>query len=94
MRVPFIDLSRSIKLIREDVLNSWESALDNCEFVGGAIVNKLEKRLEERLDVSHFVGCSNGTDAIVVGCKFGYKGRYESRSTKHDVWAPTKRSYR
>ena len=89
MRVPFIDLSRSIQLIREDVLKSWESALDNCEFVGGPTVDKLEKKLEKRLDVSHFVGCSNGTDAIVVGLQaLGVKPGMRVAVPNMTFWAP------
>ena len=89
MRVPFIDLSRSIKPIREKVLKSWETALDNCEFVGGAPVARLEKRLQERLDVSHFVGCSNGTDAIVVGLQaLGVKPGMRVALPNMTFWAP------
>ncbi|SMF62097.1 DegT/DnrJ/EryC1/StrS family aminotransferase [Pseudobacteriovorax antillogorgiicola] len=89
MRVPFIDLSRSIKLIREQVLNSWETALDNCEFVGGPAVASLEKKLEKRLDVSHFVGCSNGTDAIVVGLQaLGVKPGMRVAVPNMTFWAP------
>lgn len=67
MHVPFIDLSRSVRIIRDQVLQDWQQCLDQCDFVGGPTVSRLEKALEKRLDTSHFIGCSNGTDAIIIG---------------------------
>ncbi len=67
MRVPFIDLSRSIKPIRDEVLADWTRCFDNCEFVAGPTVTSLEEELQEKLDTPHFIACSNGTDAIMVG---------------------------
>ncbi len=33
--VPFIDLKRQIQPIRDDMLNDWQSCLDETRFVGG-----------------------------------------------------------
>lgn len=66
MRVPFIDLSRSVEKIKDRVTASWTHVLDQTEFVGGPTVQKLEKSLEKKLGVDHFIACSNGTDALVV----------------------------
>ena len=66
MRVPFIDLARSVDKIKDKVTESWTEVLANTEFVGGPTVQKLEKSLEKKLDVDHFIACSNGTDALVV----------------------------
>ena len=78
MPVPFIDLSRLVGKIREDVLPAWTECLDKCEFVGGPRVATLEKKLASVLSVPHVVSCANGTDAILValqamGVKRGMK---------------------
>ncbi len=78
MPVPFIDLSRLVSRIREDVLPAWTECLDKCEFVGGPRVATLEKKLATTLGVPHVVSCANGTDAVLValqavGVKRGMK---------------------
>jgi dTDP-4-amino-4,6-dideoxygalactose transaminase len=67
MPVPFIDLSRVVTRVREDVLSDWAECLDRCEFVGGPRVATLEKRLAEALGVPRVVTCANGTDALLIG---------------------------
>ena len=76
--VPFIDLSRLIPRIREDVLSAWTECLDKCEFVGGPRVGAVEKKLATVLGVPIVVSCANGTDALIValqalGVKRGMK---------------------
>ena len=67
MPVPFIDLSRLIPRIREDVLAAWTECLDKCEFVGGPRVGALEKKLAGALGAPRVVSCANGTDALLIG---------------------------
>ena len=67
MPVPFIDLSRLVSRVREDVLPAWTECLDNCEFVGGPRVAALEKKLACILGAPRVVSCANGTDALLVG---------------------------
>ncbi len=66
MPVPFIDLSRLVSRVREDVLPAWTECLDKCEFVGGPRVATVEKKLVNILGVPHAVSCANGTDALLV----------------------------
>ncbi len=89
MRVPFIDLKRSVDRIREDVLQDWTSCLDNCEFVGGPGVQKLEKLLVQELGCRHVVTCANGTDALVVGLQaLGIKAGMKVAVPNMTFWAP------
>ncbi|HVJ88883.1 MAG TPA: DegT/DnrJ/EryC1/StrS family aminotransferase, partial [Labilithrix sp.] len=67
MPVPFIDLSRLVSRVREDVLPAWTDCLDKCEFVGGPRVAALEKKLAGVLGAPRVVSCGNGTDALLVG---------------------------
>ena len=45
MPVPFIDLTRLVARVRDDILPEWAACLDKCEFVGGPRVGALEKKL-------------------------------------------------
>jgi dTDP-4-amino-4,6-dideoxygalactose transaminase len=67
MPVPFIDLSRLVARVREDVLPAWTECLDKAEFVGGPRVAALEKKLAQVLGAPRVVACGNGTDALIVG---------------------------
>jgi UDP-2-acetamido-2-deoxy-ribo-hexuluronate aminotransferase len=66
MPVPFIDLTRLVARVRDDVLPAWTECLDKCEFVGGPRVGAVEKKLAGILGVPHVVSCANGTDALLV----------------------------
>jgi dTDP-4-amino-4,6-dideoxygalactose transaminase len=89
MRVPFIDLSRTVQTIRNELLAEWQGCLDRCEFVGGQKVDQLEKELEKRLDSSHVIGCSNGTDALIVGLQaIGVKPGMRVALPNMTFWAP------
>ncbi|MBX3204155.1 MAG: DegT/DnrJ/EryC1/StrS family aminotransferase [Labilithrix sp.] len=67
MPVPFIDLTRIVARVRDDVLPAWTECLDRCEFVGGPRVGALEKKLAGVLGVPRVVSCANGTDALLIG---------------------------
>lgn len=89
MRVPFIDLKRSVEPIRTQVLADWTACLDNCEFVGGPGVQKLEKALMQSLDCRHVVSCANGTDALVIGLQaLGIKAGMKVALPNMTFWAP------
>jgi UDP-2-acetamido-2-deoxy-ribo-hexuluronate aminotransferase len=67
MAVPFIDLSRLVREIRNDVLPAWTECLDKTEFVGGPRVAALEGQISSLLEVPHTITCANGTDALIIG---------------------------
>lgn len=69
MKVPFIDISR----YEAGFLSRWEEKVAqmtaNTQFVGGAEVETLEKRLAETCQTRHAIGCANGTDAIQLALR-------------------------
>jgi dTDP-4-amino-4,6-dideoxygalactose transaminase len=76
MNVPFIDLKRYEPGFHERLMQKFHSMTLNTQFIGGAEVIELEKRLQTELDVAHAITCANGTDAIqlalrAVGVGFG-----------------------
>jgi UDP-2-acetamido-2-deoxy-ribo-hexuluronate aminotransferase len=89
MRVPFIDLKRSIEPVREEILADWTRCLDQTEFVSGPSVQKLEKELGRVLEAEHAVACANGTDALVIGLQaLGVKAGMRVAVPNMTFWAP------
>ncbi|MCC6528311.1 MAG: aminotransferase class I/II-fold pyridoxal phosphate-dependent enzyme [Polyangiaceae bacterium] len=67
MKVPFIDLKRVAGLVHAQALEAWQRVAERTEFVGGPTVGALEAALAGKLGVRHAIGCSSGTDAILIG---------------------------
>jgi hypothetical protein len=89
MRVPFIDLKRSIEPVRENILADWTRCLDQTEFVSGPTVQKLEKELGRVLNAEHAVACANGTDALIIGLQaLGVKPGMRVAVPNMTFWAP------
>ena len=69
MQVPFIDLKRGFSGLESEIVREWEESLRASEFIGGAKIQRLETEMARHLDVSHFVSCANGTDALQLGLR-------------------------
>ena len=69
MKVPFLDLKTQYQGIKEEVEPAVLDILENCCYIGGTYVQQFEKSVREYLGVKHAAGCSNGTDALVLGLK-------------------------
>lgn len=70
-------------------MKDWERCLDQCEFVGGPTVTKLERALEGTMEVNHFINCANGTDALVVGLQaMGIGKGHRVAVPNMTFWAP------
>lgn len=69
MNVPFLDLKTQYQGIKNEVEPKVLDILDNCSFIGGRYVEEFEKNMATYLGVKHVAGCSNGTDALVIGLK-------------------------
>lgn len=89
MHIPFIDLSRTVSTIKEDVISDWQDCVDQCEFVGGERVRRFEERMTRDLGVNNFTGCASGTDALVVGLQaMGVKPGMRVALPNMTFWAP------
>ena len=69
MGVPFIDIKR----FENGFLDKWNLKIaemtKNAQFIGGAEVSNLEKKLSEYNSVGYTVSCANGTDAIQLALR-------------------------
>ena len=62
----FIDLHKQFELIEQDVRAGMDKAFAHKRFIMGEEVAELEKKLAEYTGVKHVLGCSSGTDALVI----------------------------
>lgn len=69
MNVPFFDISNQYKAIKDEVESAVLEVLGSCSYIGGKYVSEFEKSVKEYLGVEYVSGCSNGTDALVLGLK-------------------------
>jgi len=66
MGIPFIDLKAQYETIKDDVNARIQKALTHGKFIMGPEVAELEEKLANYVGVKHAVGCSSGTDAILL----------------------------
>jgi len=66
MRVPLLDLAAQFRTVEADVRAGIDRVLRTCGFVLGPEVEALEKEVAKLCGVTHGVGVSNGSDAIVA----------------------------
>ena len=69
MKVPFLDLRSQYQIIKPEVEPVVLDILENCCYIGGKYVEEFEAAMADYLNVKHVIGCSNGTDALVLGLK-------------------------
>lgn len=66
MTVPFVDLKRQHALIEREIDEAIRRVLAHQEFIQGRELVAFEAAFARYLGVKHVVGCSNGTDAIIL----------------------------
>jgi dTDP-4-amino-4,6-dideoxygalactose transaminase len=64
--IPFFDMRAELAPIRAEIDAAIARVLDSGVFVGGAEVDAFEAALAHTLGVSHVVGVSSGTDALLA----------------------------
>ena len=62
----FIDLKKQQDKIRESLDARIRDVLDNGQYSLGKAVNLFEENLSQFTNVKHSIGCSNGTDALIL----------------------------
>ena len=62
----FIDLKSQYSRIEPDVQSRIQTVLNHGQYIMGPEVGELETRLAEFVGVSHCIGMSSGTDALLI----------------------------
>jgi dTDP-4-amino-4,6-dideoxygalactose transaminase len=64
--VPLLDLHAQHDPLRDELVAALTRVADSQRFIGGPEVEAFEREVAETLEVSHAVGVSSGTDALLV----------------------------
>jgi UDP-2-acetamido-2-deoxy-ribo-hexuluronate aminotransferase len=65
--VNFIDLQEQYKRYRTEIDAEVAGVMESAQFIMGPAVGQLEKELALHTGIAHAIGCSSGTDALVLG---------------------------
>ena len=66
MKLPFIDLKTQYETYKEEINKEVLGVMESTQFILGPQVTKLENRLAEFTGAKHAIGCSSGTDALIL----------------------------
>jgi len=62
----FVDLKRQYDEYKDEIMAEIQKVLDKTAFINGPAVKELEAQMAEYCGVKHAIGCSSGTDALVL----------------------------
>jgi UDP-2-acetamido-2-deoxy-ribo-hexuluronate aminotransferase len=63
----FVDLRRQLDAMRAEMEREVWKTIDSTAFINGPAVGELESQLAAHTGVKHAIGCSSGTDALILG---------------------------
>ena len=66
MKVPLLDLQPQYAVVRADILAAIERVCDSQQFIMGHEVERFEAEIAQSIGVTHAIGVSSGTDALLV----------------------------
>lgn len=66
MKVPFIDLKAQYLSIKEDIDQAKQAVMDDMFFIEGPRVTQFEEDFANYVGGGYCVGCSHGTDALMI----------------------------
>ena len=62
----FIDLKEQYNRYKEEIRTEIDNTLEATQFIGGPALANLEKELASFCGAKHAIGCSSGTDALIL----------------------------
>ncbi|HMM58909.1 MAG TPA: DegT/DnrJ/EryC1/StrS family aminotransferase, partial [Candidatus Rifleibacterium sp.] len=66
MKVPLLDLKPQYAQIKDKVIPEIMEIIENQGFILGPKVDRLEKEMADYIGTKHTLGCSSGTDALLL----------------------------
>ena len=88
-RVSFLDLSRHVAAMREELDAAIAEVLGSGRFVGGEPVERFEQEFARYCGAAHAVGVASGTDAITLALQAVGVGRGDEVITVANTCVPT-----
>jgi len=64
--IKLLDLTRQYEIIKDEVVSVVMEIMESQRFVNGPIVQKFEENFAEFCGTKYAVGCSSGTDALLM----------------------------
>lgn len=64
--LPFIDLKTQYKTLKSDIDKGIQAVLDDGRYINGPALHSFESELAEFCQSKYALGCSSGTDALVI----------------------------
>ncbi len=64
--IPILDLTRYDEELKREIARGVEAVFASGRFVMGPVNEAFEKAFAERIDVTHAIGVTSGTDALLV----------------------------
>jgi UDP-2-acetamido-2-deoxy-ribo-hexuluronate aminotransferase len=66
MKINFIDLQAQYQEYSQEIDQEIKEVCSSAQFIGGAKLQSFEKNLATYTGASHAIGCSSGTDALLL----------------------------
>ncbi len=66
MKINFIDLKAQYREYQHEIDREVSEVFSSAQFIGGEKLNSLEKNLSVYTGAKHAIGCSSGTDALLL----------------------------
>ena len=66
MKVPYINLSLQYKKYQKEIDRNIKKVISSTQFIGGEMLLQTEKKLANYIGTKHAIGCSSGTDALLL----------------------------
>ena len=66
MPIPLVDLKAQYKTIKKEINKAIEKVLENCHFILGENVGKLEEEISNYCGTRYGIGVASGTDALLL----------------------------
>lgn len=86
--IRYVDIKKQNSLIKSELIEAFDSCLENADFILGSDVKKLEDNICKFLDAKYAVGVNSGTDALVLSMKaLGIKKGDEVITVSHSFVA-------
>ncbi|GAB6183592.1 DegT/DnrJ/EryC1/StrS family aminotransferase [Thermodesulfovibrio hydrogeniphilus] len=67
--IPLLDLKLEYEYMKEDIDNAIKRCLEHQRWILGPEVKELEQKIAEYLGVKYCIGCSSGTEALVLSLR-------------------------
>ena len=66
MKINFIDLKAQYQAYKHEIQSAIDEVCESAAFIGGAKLQTFEQNLANYTGATHAIGCSSGTDALLL----------------------------